>query len=1369
MVDGSMVQRQELQTCTSLGVGVDPSPVLGAPLPPPDARKINAGEPKVQGGARPRSRQPKRSRQWMDHLPASACGRPPGGCGNGEAGKAGGQEGRGGSATGSSRGERERGGRRNNGSIDLGNGVRLPIPPFYDDLVKSGGLPSLKAIEIDDDVLKGPITTVTLADLKAATLERQAGMHWACFPAVGLGYNPETVKQLPHFLLDQALAAEGGLRVAPREAERAAKTPARADKVARKRGRPCKDEAQGDGKRRAAGGRKAVAVQNEAVQDSDVEAVHEAAAVLQQLHNATVPAKKSQAVKEKKVTVLDWSEWSDMRLDKITPKQRSVLKKAAQTNPELRDRLEEVEVRKHWAGMVKRDLPRTYRNWQTFCKKQSQDAKKLAEFCRREVRQRVARVSREATKMQGVMKKLAKDMLAYWKKADKEAADARKQEEKAAAEQRKRDEEEREQRRQQQRLNFLLGQTELYSHFMGHKLGCGVDAPPPPPLQAQAGDAEEAEMLAKAQELARAAVESAAERMHKFDDEYRQAQQRAGDESTDPPKGDSLLNPSSMPKTSDVQQPQGFSGELKGYQLRGLQWLVNLYDQGLNGILADEMGLGKTIQAIAFMAHLAEEKNIWGPFLVVAPASTLHNWDNELAQFFPAFRVLPYWGSQQDRKTLRQSFNPRKLYIKSAPFHVAVTSYQILVQDEAHLKRVKWQFMMLDEAQAIKSSSSVRWRTLLSFSCRNRILLTGTPIQNNLAELWALLHFIMPTLFDSMEHFNEWFSKGLEGYAEGSQELNKEQLKRLHTILSPFMLRRVKADVAGEMMAKEEHFVFCELSRRQRILYRAIRENLNLADLFDSDEKKVVNLMNLVIQLRKVCNHPELFEEQSERVPLHFAQIPPPLSPPGFGGLQQVYWSGQRSEVVYKLPKLVFRENMGVQTVYSGLPNGFWNKWVHNRLNVFCPWNVHSSLQECEEGRAMSAFPFSRHIGLSTCELHAYSMADPLQRWMLEAMNCRNGSAAARHWESHWDSPRPPSLPATCRSRRLLIIDLNADSAVLRSPPVAADSVGCGPLVRSCEQRLYSLLNVLRKIRPGFVPPVLAPPPLVICSDRAFAHKQNALESSPWLNRLLFGSSNVRSAPDFAAGAPSALMEMISRCLHEPMHMPMAWALHRAFGACPPMQHYALAKALVDSGKLLRLDVLLRKLKAEGHRVLLFSQMTMMMNILCDYLNFRRYRHLRLDGQSSISDRRDMVQAFQSNPDIFVFLLSTRAGGLGINLTGADTVIFFESDWNPTMDLQAMDRAHRLGQTRNVTVYRLICRGTIEEKILQRAREKKTVQQLVMTGQSNRGDLFAPEEVMSLLLEEGDEPKALRGHNGEQVATIRMEADAMTVGVEGDG
>ncbi|GMH38993.1 hypothetical protein BSKO_06891 [Bryopsis sp. KO-2023] len=1218
-------------------------------------------------------------------------------------------------------------GQKPRSGIDLGLGLVLPIPPLYDELAKGRVWPSLEELRISDGVLKGPITTVTLASLKNATLEKQMGKPWACFSKGSLGYDPHDFKPLSFWSGEgEDEAANAASWFHSDWAFHSEKSP---KKTSKKRVRGNKVDGAGNDRKK-----KSKATVPPAEQ-STPPAAEEEGSMLGEEENKQ--EKSEEVVKHKKRESKFVEGWETLEFDKITSKQRSILKKAAVTNPDIRERLEASEARKHWGLMIRRDLPKTFKAWQTASKKQVQDARKLAEMCRREVRQRAARNSREAAKATHVMKKMCRDMLTFWRKADREAADIKKQEEKAAAEQRKREEEETEQRRQAQKLNFLLNKTELYSHFMANKLGgeSAASVLPTPVLE----DEEDAALLKEAKIQAEAAVVSTTERMEKFDKEYQEAHLKAGGGG-----GSSLINPSSMPSTSKVQQPKGFKGKLKEYQLRGLQWLVNLYEKGLNGILADEMGLGKTIQAIAFMAHLAEEKNIWGPFLVVAPSSTLHNWDSELSQFFPSFKVLPYWGSQQDRKVLRQSFNPRKMYSKEPPFNVMVTSYQLLIQDEPYLKRPKWQYMILDEAQAIKSSSSVRWKTLLSFSCRNRILLTGTPIQNNLAELWALLHFIMPTLFDSMEQFNDWFSKGLEQFAEGSHELNKEQLKRLHSLLSPFMLRRVKSDVAGEMVSKHEKVVFCDLSRRQRMLYTALRENLNLAHLFDSDDK-VVNLMNLVIQLRKVCNHPELFEEQSERVPLHFAHQACPLSPAAFGSLSWVYYSGNRPELSFELPKLVFREGVASgQSAMSGWKDGFREKWLHNRLCIFQPANV---LESMGQG---GCFGFVGISGLSPNKVHFMSVADPLQRWVHQMQQHRNDRTTAGFWERHWTAKSQGRVYAL-RSNRILLVDVHAATDSLREIPDSADCVGCGPLVRGAEERMLGMLDILKRLRPGFVEPVLAPAPEILCSDRSFASRMHFWHSSAWLTSLLFGNSpadidDVR----FTAGAPSAIREVTSRILTGPPAPPLVSSLHRAFGSAPPMQQYALAKALVDSGKMFKLDGLLRKLKAAGHRVLLFSQMTMMMNILADYLNFRRYRYLRLDGQSSISDRRDMVNAFQQDPKIFVFLLSTRAGGLGINLTAADTVIFFESDWNPTMDLQAMDRAHRLGQTRDVTVYRLICRGTIEEKILQRAKEKKTVQQLVMTGQASKGDLFAPEEMVSLLLEEGEAPVSINRYGRKQ-------------------
>lgn len=170
----------------------------------------------------------------------------------------------------------------------------------------------------------------------------------------------------------------------------------------------------------------------------------------------------------------------------------------------------------------------------------------------------------------------------------------------------------------------------------------------------------------------------------------------------------------------------------------------------------------------------------------------------------------------------------------------------------------------------------------------------------------------------------------------------------------------------------------------------------------------------------------------------------------------------------------------------------------------------------------------------------------------------------------------------------------------------------------------------------------------------------------------------------------------------------------------------SMRRFVTDSGKLAKLDELLRTLKEEGHRVLLYFQMTRMIDLMEEYLTYRNYKYLRLDGSTKLEDRRDTVHDFQTRPEIFIFLLSTRAGGLGINLTSADTVIFYDSDWNPTIDSQAMDRAHRLGQTKQVTVYRMITRGTIEERIRKRAMQKEEVQRVVISGGSGSGVDFNP-------------------------------------------
>ncbi|KAG1079078.1 hypothetical protein G6F42_023937 [Rhizopus arrhizus] len=179
-------------------------------------------------------------------------------------------------------------------------------------------------------------------------------------------------------------------------------------------------------------------------------------------------------------------------------------------------------------------------------------------------------------------------------------------------------------------------------------------------------------------------------------------------------------------------------GTLREYQHVGLDWLASLYNNGLNGILADEMGLGKTIQTIALLAHLACEKHVWGPHLVVVPTSVILNWEMEFKKWLPGFKIMTYYGSPKQRKEKRIGWS------KDNAFHVCITSYQLVLQDQNMFRRKAWQYLILDEAHHIKNFRSQRWQVLLNFNSKRRLLLTGTPLQNNLMELWSLLYFLMP-------------------------------------------------------------------------------------------------------------------------------------------------------------------------------------------------------------------------------------------------------------------------------------------------------------------------------------------------------------------------------------------------------------------------------------------------------------------------------------------------------------------------------------------------------------------------------------------------------------------------------------------------
>ncbi|KAG8431409.1 hypothetical protein GDO86_018871 [Hymenochirus boettgeri] len=324
--------------------------------------------------------------------------------------------------------------------------------------------------------------------------------------------------------------------------------------------------------------------------------------------------------------------------------------------------------------------------------------------------------------------------------------------------------------------------------------------------------------------------------------------------------------------TAESLQPKGYTlattqvktsvpfllrGELREYQHIGLEWLVTMYEKKLNGILADEMGLGKTIQTISLLAHLACDKDNWGPHLIIVPTSVILNWEMEFKRWCPSFKILTYYGSQKERKLKRQGWT------KFNAFHVCITSYQLVLQDHTAFRRKNWRYLILDEAQNIKNFKSQRWQSLLNFNSQRRLLLTGTPLQNSLMELWSLMHFLMPHVFQSHREFKEWFSNPLTGMIEGSQEYNEGLVRRLHKVLRPFLLRRVKVDVEKQMPKKYEHVIYCRLSKRQRFLYDDFMSQAATKETLASGH--FMSVINILMQLRKVCNHPNLFDPR----PIH--------------------------------------------------------------------------------------------------------------------------------------------------------------------------------------------------------------------------------------------------------------------------------------------------------------------------------------------------------------------------------------------------------------------------------------------------------------------------------------------------------------------
>lgn len=982
-----------------------------------------------------------------------------------------------------------------------------------------------------------------------------------------------------------------------------------------------------------------------------------------------------------------------------------------------------------WKDMSRKDGPKVSRLMQQSNQAKLINMKKTAVLASREAKRWQLKNNKNQKDLTSKARRAMREMFNFWKRNERLERDARKKHEKELMDKAKKEEEDREAKRQLRKLNFLITQTELYSHFISKKIktseieGADSDpringsAPDVSHLDKYHGvagsttdintidfdDDDEDALHRAAAANAQSALDSAKSKAEAFDDDPFRNPDTNGEEMN-------FQNPTLIGDMT-VTQPKMLRCTLKEYQVKGLNWLANLYEQGINGILADEMGLGKTVQSISVLAYLAETHNIWGPYLVVTPASTLHNWQQEISKFVPEFKVLPYWGNAKDRKVLRKFWDRKSVrYGKDAPFHVLVTSYQLVVADAPYFLKMKWQYMILDEAQAIKSSQSSRWKSLLSFSCRNRLLLTGTPIQNSMQELWALLHFIMPSLFDSHDEFSDWFSKDIESHAQSNTQLNEQQLKRLHVILKPFMLRRVKKNVQSELGDKLEIDIYCNLTNRQKKFYQMLKSQISIVDLLStsSNDENNQSLMNLVMQFRKVCNHPDLFERADVQSSFVFGDFAETGSFLRETELELSYSS--KNHIRYDMPKQVYNELL----IPSNKSNvGSRNK-IYEMFNIYSPENV---IKE----DTLDNFGWLKFVNESPSDLNQYSKQNVIER----AISLREYSSVNYDGVNRFNFFYDDDQTYIPQNRRLLILQ--------------AENNNC---MKSNSHNLRNLFSVQDKVyldmytsvlQPAAFPKATSAPVSLRCSNYTFNQD---------LNRVLF-DEKIRSAlVPLSLNTELDLMKAKVPVSDYPKSDMLPPQLNNSYDYSN-IRMPSMTRFITESGKLSKLDKLLDELKQNDHRVLVYFQMTKMMDLMEEFLTFRQHNYVRLDGSSKLEDRRDLVHDWQTKPEIFVFLLSTRAGGLGINLTAADTVIFYDSDWNPTIDSQAMDRAHRLGQTKQVTVYRLLTKGTIEERMRDRAKQKEQVQQVVMEGKSSfskkKDDAANKKKDVAFLLLGGDE------------------------------
>lgn len=694
-------------------------------------------------------------------------------------------------------------------------------------------------------------------------------------------------------------------------------------------------------------------------------------------------------------------------------------------------------------------------------------------------------------------------------------------------------------------------------------------------------------------------------------------------------------------------------GTMREYQLEGLTWMYEICSQGMSGILADEMGLGKTIQTISLIALLREQEQYLGPHLIVAPLSTLSNWIDEFHKWVPSIPIEMYHGNKAQREEIfhKKIMSHLKSGRPTNKFPVVCTSYEMVINDHHNLSRIKWEFIIIDEGHRMKNADAKLFQQLRQFSSATRLLITGTPLQNNLKELWSLLHFLLPNIFTDWEAFESWFDfseledeKGTQQFIE--DQMKQDLVKKIHLILQPLLLRRIKQDVAAYLPKKREYVLFAPMTKEQTDLYNVI-SNKNM-DTRSYLEDKAVEIIRSKTASRASTR------------------------------------SSSRTRATTKAEKDDKAASLPVRQKARGTK---------------------------VEERSKSPTP------------NAFSLM----------MGKRGPGRPPKNAK-----PDPVSTPINQKSKRK-----SPPTSVISDAKSAKSSRQSTPLsVRSRRQaRSYKEADSdEEKMSDNEFEEKLA--------NEMAKEEDDDKDSEPMSAEELERAQTLDMAKKQISrkklGNPLAQLRLVCNTPHN-FYNP--WAVATDI----PVDE----TIVTASGKMLLLDRLLKHLFIDDHKVLIFSQFTTQLDILEDYCReLRGWKVCRIDGSIAQADRRESIKLFNEDPEYKIFLLSTRAGGQGINLASADTVVLFDSDFNPQQDLQAQDRAHRIGQTRPVLVYRLATKGTVEESLLLSADAKRRLEKLVIRkggfktmGQklNEKEEDLDPETLRALLLKDGEVYEASGG------------------------